>query len=92
MLTEAAFTTRYPEFATATAGLVQAVLDEQELNLADDWGDREDEAHGLATAHHLALSPFGRSADLVDKSGETQYGRRLELLKRMFACGRRRVV
>lgn len=93
MLTLAQFKARFPEFAEADDTMLQAVLDEQEENLADDWGDREEEVHGLKTADALATSAHGRRGRLiVSKEMLTQYRQQIDRLQNVHACGRRRVV
>lgn len=73
-MTLAAFKARFPEFVTAPDPMVQAVLDAAatELN-ADEIGAPFDEAHGMLTAHKLAISPFGRAARMLNDDGESTY-------------------
>jgi hypothetical protein len=70
----AAFRTRYPEFRTAPDPFVQAVLDSAatELN-ATEIGAPFDEAHGLLTAHKIAISPLGTNSRVLNDAGETTY-------------------
>jgi hypothetical protein len=70
----AAFRTRYPEFRTAGDSFVQSVLDQAaaELN-AEEIGTPFDEAHGLLTAHKIAISPMGINARTLNDEGQTLY-------------------
>lgn len=102
-LTVSTFTTRYPEFATADAGLVQSCLDDAvaELGGATNaptvWGTVYDRAVGLRAAHFLALSPFGlglqlgvrRQPDRNDTSdtGSTVYEEQFLRLRKGHFCG-----
>lgn len=72
----AAFRVRFPEFRTADDSFVQAVLDAAAKELhPTELGYAYNEAHGLVTAHKLALSPFGQSARMVNEKGETTYAK-----------------
>jgi hypothetical protein len=70
----AAFRDRFPEFRTAQDPFVDSVLNSAatELN-ADEIGDSFDEAHGLLTAHKIAISPFGANARTLNDKGQTTY-------------------
>lgn len=85
-LTRSAFRTLYSEFDRVEDATVDAKLAEAEDRLSEDYfGDRFDNAHGLMTAHLIAISPAGRQARLDPKKAEgntTTYQRELgELLK-----------
>lgn len=75
----AAFRIRYPEFRTAVDPFVQSVLDSAatELN-ATEIGAPFDEAHGLLTAHKIAISPLGTNARTLNDKGQTTYQAELE--------------
>lgn len=75
MLNLAAFRSRFPEFESATDDLINSVLSESTKEIGTVWGDLEDTAHGLLTAHRLSISPQGQFARLDPKSGETTYGK-----------------
>ncbi len=70
----AAFRVRFAEFETAGDPFVQAVLDEAETELnADEIGGAFDAAHGLLTAHKIAVSPYGVSARMLNEEGKSTY-------------------
>ena len=72
----------YPEFDEAADALVQDKLDEAASGLySGAFGSRYDEAHGLLTAHSLAMSPFGRALRQEDDK-ETAYEVRLKQVRR----------
>lgn len=75
-LTLAEFVDRFPEFADAPPGLVQAKLDEADRRTPPRvWGVAPArDAQGYLAAHLLAISPFGRDARLVSDDGATTYG------------------
>lgn len=74
MLDLAGFRALYPEFAKASSDLVQSRLDQATNRYDPDvWAERSDEAHGLQTAHLLAISPFGQAARLVSEKGRSTY-------------------
>lgn len=93
-MTKSEFLTVYPEFSPAEAapeaggfpGLIDAHLADAEACTSDSWGDKRELVVGLHAAHALALSPFGRNAQLVAKDGSTTYGERLRLLKLAHAA------
>lgn len=51
------------------------------------WGAKADIGQRLLTAHHLALSPFGQRARMVNKKGETTYGELFKKLEAQVAVG-----
>jgi hypothetical protein len=78
----------YPEMCEAGTPLITAKLAEATLMVdASVWGDKADMGVGLTCAELLAHSPYGHSARLVDKEGDTVYRRRLEMLKRLVSGG-----
>jgi len=83
------FRTRYPEFRTAPDPFVQAYLDDAANSLVgpDALGTAYDVAHGLATAHLIAVSPAGKNARMVNDDGTTQYGKTLSELMRARVVG-----
>lgn len=98
------FKQRYPEFRSCTDAQVLAALEATETQLPAGaleqsiapWYGYADEAHGLLTAHTLALSPSGQSARLVpprgagaDWAGQTTYHARYEQLRTEVTCGER---
>lgn len=90
MLTRAQFLEAYSAFATAGNELIDATLVKAERRIGEAWGDLEDEAHGLLTAHMLAIDPKGQMARLVNqKDGSTTYGKEFAELQTMAACGLR---
>lgn len=76
----ATFQNDYPEFRSAGVPLMQSWLDRAatELNAAA-FGVAYDEAHGLLAAHKGAISPFGRTARMLNDKGvstyETEFGK-----------------
>lgn len=87
-VTAASFKAAFPEFANATEALVTATLERAVLDCPSDaWGQVTDRGIELTAAQSLALSPFGRGAQLVSKDGSTVYDERLECLKRGVALG-----
>jgi hypothetical protein len=70
----ATFRVQYPEFKSALDPFVQAFLDAaaREIN-PTELGEAYDNAHGLLTAHKLAISPFGKQARMVNEDGRTTY-------------------
>lgn len=84
------FRVRYPEFRTASDAFVQAYLDDAAKSLVGpsyDLGDAYDVAHGLATAHLIAVSPAGKNARMVNDDGTTQYGKTLSEMMRARVVG-----
>ena len=82
MLTTNAFLDLYPEFRSAPSGLVSGHLAQQELLVGDSWGARENLYHGLITAEALAQSPYGRSAKLLDKQGNSHWTEQIKKMQR----------
>lgn len=83
------FRIRYPEFRTASDTFVQAYLDDAAASLVGtaSLGTAYDVAHGLATAHLIAVSPAGKNARMVNDDGTTQYGKTLSELMRARVAG-----
>lgn len=89
-MTLANFRIRYPEFRTASDTFVQAYLDDAAATLvgaSGQLGNAYDVAHGLATAHLIAVSPAGKNARMVNDDGTTQYGKTLSELMRARVAG-----
>lgn len=84
------FILRYPEFSAAGDDLLDQILAEAvALVSAVAFGPRYEVAVYKRAAILLARSPFGTTAKLVNKSGETVYDRDFEELKRAAAIGGR---
>jgi hypothetical protein len=93
-VTKVEFLVAYPEFVVIDSEeptLVQAVLDEADKAVSDQWGDKRDEIHGLETAHRLALKPSGRNAKLSTRMGKSSYGEQLKERRRAFGCALNRL-
>ena len=89
-MTLANFRIRYPEFRTAGDTFVQAYLDDAAASLvgqSSQLGAAYDTAHGLATAHLIAVSPAGKNARMVNDDGTTQYGKTLTEMMRARIVG-----
>lgn len=89
----AAFRVAFPEFRTAPDGLVSGKLANAAARLdAGRYGDTYEEAHGLLTAHLVAMSPFGSSLRLDPKASAaagalTTYEHAWKKLEKMAAAG-----
>ncbi len=84
----ATFRVLYPEFRTAEDPIVEGRLADAALELdADLYDTRLDEAQGYLAAHMLAVSPFGRSARMVNEDGSTTYQKRLNRVLRVSLVG-----
>lgn len=82
MLNLATFRVQFPEFNSAPDPLVQSRLDQAERRINSEvWGPKENDGHGMLTAHLLALSIFGQMAKLQSKTGETTYGVQFEAME-----------
>ena len=82
------FRVRFPEFGQVDDSLVEAALDEAELELSTTiFRTQFDAAHGALTAHKLALSPYGQAARMVAKDGSTTYEKHFNKLKFQNAGG-----
>lgn len=68
------FRDAYAEFVSAPEATVLSALRRAatELN-ATEIGAPYDEAHGLLTAHKLAISPYGRASRTLNDEGQTTY-------------------
>ena len=83
----ATFRIQYPEFQTATDPLVSGKLAAAAQRLdAVIWGARFDQAHGLLTAHLLALSTHGQFARLQKDKDDTIYHKQYQELETQV-CG-----
>lgn len=81
-----AFLVRYGEFSTAGSDLIEAALTDAATELDTSiYRDKYDVAHGLLAAHKLAISPYGRSARLVNEDGTTTYEKELTRIRREVA-------
>lgn len=86
----ASFKAAFPEFGNAPNALVDATIARASLVCpASVWGAFVDQGIELTTAQWLALSPFGRSVQLVNKDGSTAYDQRLADLMTAVAGGPR---
>lgn len=81
MLDLAAFQVRFPEFALTDVGAISAALADAATRTGDVWGTKEDAAHGLLTAHILALSALGQQSRLESDKSETTYGKELRRMR-----------
>ena len=84
------FRTRYPEFRTASDAFVSAYLADAAntvVGQSSQLGLAYDTAHGLATAHLIAVSPAGKTARMVNDDGTTQYGKTLSEMMRARISG-----
>ena len=87
-MTPTEFKAEFAEFAGASDSIVQAKLTQAEAETdAAVFGAQVDDAVKYLAAHLLALSPFARDMKLVDKGGETVYGRQRRRLERIYAGG-----
>ncbi len=86
-MTRTEFLTAFPEFRSADNELIDAHLSRAALSIGEAFGTHADEAHGLLTAHMLALSPFGQNARLVSDKGESTYGTQYRTLSEQCASG-----
>lgn len=65
----ASFRILYPEFVSTPDATVTAQLNAAAFNVdTGTYGDRYDQAHGLLTAHFLALAPGAQMARLDPKT------------------------
>ena len=82
------FKIRYPEFKSASDELVGACLDDAALSLDSTvYGAKYDLAHGLLTAHYLAMSPNGLQLRMMTDQGSvplvaSHYGREFRRVRR----------
>ena len=92
------FKVAFPEFANATADIIQPAIDAAYSEcFADVYGIRLDEAVGQLAAHILANSPFARTMKLEsvnDDSGKptTKYHLRYEQIRFQVAGPLKRFV
>jgi hypothetical protein len=88
----ASFRVLYPEMDRVADTLAQAKLDEAEGRIDPDYfgAGAVDQAHGLLSAHLIAISPAGRQARLVPEKAQgnsTTYYREYEAMLREFNPG-----
>ena len=85
----ATFKAQYPEFASLDDSVCDAFLADSAQDFASEHFPGRDGSMGvmLAAAHAIALSPAGRSMQLVSKDGSTPYGDRVKALKRRATMG-----
>lgn len=90
-LSYADFMIRFPEFSLVSEEMVQAFLDDAELEMdTATWGTLLDVGHGYLTAHKLTLSPMGQNARLAtEKGGTTTYEQHYRRLQRSVCNGYR---
>jgi len=91
-----AFRVAYPEFGgtdNTSDAQIDAALAAAASEMAPPggapWFDQYDHAHGLLTAHNLALSPSGKMARLDPKEYETTYGIKFSQIREQVVCGLR---
>lgn len=84
------FLQRFPEFAEA-GDLIDSALAQADREISDTVTTRRDDLVGLAAAHILATSPFGRDARLSSVKGESVYSARLDAMREIHAVGRFRL-
>jgi hypothetical protein len=88
-----AFRDAFPEFRTAPDDLVKTWLDFAATRVdAGVFGASYDMAHGLTTAHHIALSPFGKNARLSSNEGRTTYKTQYDELRHAACAGLDKVI
>lgn len=76
-MTREEFRLRFPEFRTASDGLIDRVIGEAVRSIDPDrFGDQTDDAVGYLAADLLTTSPFGKSQRLEDDKSETTYRKR----------------
>ena len=93
MVTSSVFLASYPEFATAPVDLVAARLAEADARTAQMVFDADvrDYRVMLLAARLLAISPYGRRMQLVNKDGSTTYDADLHRMDLTAALGVARV-
>lgn len=92
MHTLSSFLTAFPEFEPTDTTVVQSALDASGSWIADEWGELENEYHGLLTAERLYLSPFGMPSKQESPETASPYTKRLRQMRAAYACGRNRAV
>lgn len=89
-LDAASFLVRFPEFTSAPAPLLEAVLaDASARTDATVWGHLTDQGVGLLAAHLLACAPNGQFARLEKDKSQTIYGAEYERLMQAVTVGLR---
>jgi hypothetical protein len=85
----AAFRVAFPEFGANVAdALINAKLADAANQIDPElYGPTTDQAHGLLTAHLLALAPGGQMARLKSDSSKSTYGEQFNALRDAAACG-----
>lgn len=82
------FIERFPEFRTAKIETIEAVIADAVLEVDPAvWGTKTDLGVKYTAAHLLALSPFGRQAKLVSKTGGTTYEKHRDNLISQVSSG-----
>jgi hypothetical protein len=80
------FRWRFPEFRSASDGLVSSALDGAAAGMDEDvYGDLYDEAHGYLTAHKLVTSAFGKDSRMVDDERASTYWKEFVRIRRECA-------
>jgi hypothetical protein len=87
----ATFKAQYPEFSTLDDSVCDDFLADAAQDFALEHFPAPEGAIGvmLAAARAIALSPAGRSMQLVSKDGSTPYEARVQALKRRRTMGYR---
>lgn len=82
------FLARFPEFKDAGAVFISVQLT-RALHYVPDcpWGLHKEEGAFLYCARFLALSPYGRKLNLVNKKGETNYDKDLQRITHIVTSG-----
>ena len=90
-MTEAEFKVSFPEFRsiwTNSDEMLTAYLSHAQHRIdCDVFGNKANQAHGLLTAHTLAVAPGGQMARLVSKEGDTTYGMQYRQIMRETVLG-----
>lgn len=74
MITRATFLEQYSDFASASDAEIDAKLAQAALSIGEVFDTHEDHAHGLLTAHLLAIDPKGKFARLESEKGQSTFG------------------
>lgn len=89
MITRATFLAEYSDFASASDDEIDAKLAHAALSIGEVYGAHEDHAHGLLTAHLLAIDPKGKFARLESEKGESTFGAQYIALRTKVTAGYR---
>lgn len=84
------FLQTFPEFTDAGPTLIGAMLTRaQQYTPTVPWGVFQQEGAFLYCARFLALTPWGRKANLANKNGQTNYDQDLRRVTLMVTAGLR---